>query len=238
LRPYIHDFAICYLDDILIYWYNEKKHNEQVQKVLERLTKLGLYCKPNKCQFGVSEVGFLGFVISSEGVGIESDRISTIEAWPTPKSVQDVQVLLGFANFYRRFFRKYAKVTLPLTELLKSRACGGKKSSRFSGEATTRSQPITHKREWNREAQHAFQKLKMAFTEAPILQNFDLAKPIILQTDASGFAVADILNQYDGFGTLRPVNFYSRKCISAEQNDDPYDRKLQVIVETMKQWRH
>jgi len=129
-----------------------------------------------------------------------------------------VQVLLGFGNFYRRFIRKYAKVRLPLTELWKSRAPGGKKSSRFSEEATTRSQPITQKWEWTREAELAFRKLKRAFTEAPILQHFDPAKPIILQTDASGFAIAGILNQYDGFGTLRPVNFYSRKCSSAEQN--------------------
>jgi hypothetical protein len=51
--------------------------------------------------------------------------------------------------------------------------------------------------------------LKKAFTEALILQHFDPAKPIILQTKASGFAIAGILNQYDGFRTLRSVNFYS-----------------------------
>lgn len=76
------------------------------------------------------------------------------------------------------------------------------------------------------------------FTEVPILQHFDPAKPIILQTDASGFAIAGILNQYDGFGTLRPVTFYSRKCSPAKQNYNTYDRELLAIVETMKQWRH
>src|SRR5882757_7029225 len=81
--------------------------------------EFGLYCKAEKCQFGVLEVGILGFVITPDGVGMESDQISTIEDWPTPKSIRDVQVLLGFMNFYRRFIRKYAKVTLPLTELLK-----------------------------------------------------------------------------------------------------------------------
>jgi hypothetical protein len=84
----------------------------------------------------------------------------------------------------------------------------------------------------------AFRKLKRTFTEAPILQHFDPAKPIILQMDASGFAIADILNQYDVFGVLRPVNFYSRKCSPAEQNYDTYDRKLLAIVETLNQWRH
>jgi hypothetical protein len=228
LRPYIDDFAVCYLDDILIYSTNEKEHEEHVRQVLQRLKEFGLYCKAEKCQFGVSEVGFLGFVITPDGVGMESDRISTIEDWPTPKSVRDVQVLLGFTNFYRRFIRKYAKVTLPLTELLKKT------------EASPRGKKGAHtvKWEWTREAELAFRKLKRTFTEAPILQHFDPAKPIILQTDASGFAIAGILNQYDVFGVLRPVNFYSRKCSPAEQNYDTYDRELLAIVETLKQWRH
>jgi hypothetical protein len=120
LRPYLDDFAVCYLDDILIYSTNEKEHEDHVQKVLERLRQFGLYCKAEKCQFGTSKIGFLGFIISSDGVGMESDRISTIEDWPTPKSIRDVQVLLGFTNFYRRFIRKYAKVTTPISDLLKN----------------------------------------------------------------------------------------------------------------------
>jgi hypothetical protein len=84
----------------------------------------------------------------------------------------------------------------------------------------------------------AFQKLKRTFTKAPILQHFDPTKQIILQMDASGFAIAGILNQYDSFRVLRPVNVYSRKCSSAEQNYDTYDRELLSIVETLKQWRH
>jgi len=91
--------------------------------------------------------------------------------------------------------------------------------------------------EWTRDAELAFRKLKKAFTDAPILQHFDPQKPIILQTDASGFANAGILNQFDGFGILRPVNVYARKCSAAEQNYDTYDRELLAIVQTMKPWR-
>jgi len=216
LRPYIDDFTLCYLDDILIYSTNDKEHEGHIRKVLERLREFGLYCKADKCQFRVSEVGFLGFVIDSEGIGMESDRILTIEDWPTPKSIRDVHVLLGLTHFYRRFIRKYTKVAAPITNLLQTR----------SGSARW---------EWSRDAELAFCKLKRAFTEAPILQHFDPRKPIILQTDASGFAIAGILNQYDGFGTLRPVNFHYWKCSPAEQNYDTYDRELMAIVETMKQ---
>jgi len=148
---------------------------------------------------------------------MESDRISTIEDWPTPKSIRDVKVHLGFTNFYRRFIRKCAQLTAPIPDLLQ------KSTSRW---------------EWTRKAELTFRKLKKTFTDTPIHQDLNPAKPIIRQTDASGFAIAGILNQYNGFSILRPVNFYSRKCSYGEQNYHTYDRELLAIVETLRQWRH
>jgi hypothetical protein len=89
-RPFIDDFAGCYIDDILIYSTDEEEHTEKVRKVLSRLREFGLYATAEKCHFGVTEVPFLGFVISPNAIGMESDRISTIEDWPTPESVRDV----------------------------------------------------------------------------------------------------------------------------------------------------
>jgi hypothetical protein len=223
---------VGYLDHILIYLTDEKEYDEYVRTVLERLRIFGLSCKAEKYQFGVSEVGILGFVIHSQGVSVQSDRTSMMEDWPTPKSIRDIQLLLGFGNFYRRFIRKYANITLQFTELLRKTEMA--RAPRAS-EGPLRPAPEW---EWTREAELAFRKLKKAFTEAPILQHFDPVKPIILQTDASGFAIAGILNQQDGFGTLQPVIFYSRKCSPADQIYDTYDREILAIVETMKQWRH
>jgi len=106
--------------------------------------------------------------------------------------------------------------------------------------------PISHllkkpdSRKWKstRDAQVAFRKLKMAFTEAPILQHFNPQRPIILHTDASGIAITGILNQYDWFKIPHQVNFDSHKSSPAEQNYDQYDREFLAIVEIMKQWRH
>jgi hypothetical protein len=122
---------------------------------------------------------------------------------------------MGFTNFYRRFVKKYAKGTAPVSELLKKKASG--------------------KWEWTQHAEIALQKLKRAFIEAPILQHFDPEKPITPQTDASGFAIAGIFNQFDGFGVLRPTAFYSRKCTPTEQNYETYDRELLAIVVATKQ---
>jgi hypothetical protein len=76
LRPCINDFAVCYLDDILIYSTDEEEHDAQLRKVLKWLREFGLHTKAERCHFGVTEVGFPGFVISPDGNGMESDHIS------------------------------------------------------------------------------------------------------------------------------------------------------------------
>jgi hypothetical protein len=200
LPPYIDDFTMCYHDDMLIYSSNLKEHEDQVQKVLQHLQEFGPHGEAARCQFGVREVSFFGFVINSDGIGMESDSISRIEDWPTTESVRDVQVLHGFTNFYQGFIRKYANVMAPISNLPMTQG------SRMS--------------EWTQDAELRFRKLKKAFTEALILQHFKLQKLIILLTDASGCALAGILNLYNRFGILRPVNFYTRKCSPAEQNYD------------------
>jgi len=194
LQSYIDDFAVCYLDDILIYLTNQEEHEEQVRKVLEQLREFCLYQKSKMCRVGVSEFSILWLAISPDGSAMESDRISTIEEWTTPESVRDVQVLLEFTHFYWRFIRKYAKVTTPKSYLLKK------------AEICRRSKQI--KWEWTRDSELTFRKLRRAFTDALIVKHLELAELIILQTNACGFAIPGILNQYDVFGILRPVNFY------------------------------
>jgi hypothetical protein len=82
--------VVCYLDEILIYSTNEKDNEERVSQVLQRVKEFSLYCYAGKCQFGVSEVRLLGFVFTPNGVGMQSDRISTIEDLAIPKSIGDV----------------------------------------------------------------------------------------------------------------------------------------------------
>jgi len=109
LRPNIDDFTMWYLEDIIIYSTNEMEHEDHVGKVLQRLHEFGLYCSAEKVQFGVREVDFFGIVINSDGIMMASDRMSMIEDWPTLYSVRDVQVVVGFTNFYQRFIRKYER---------------------------------------------------------------------------------------------------------------------------------
>ncbi len=118
LEPFLNSFVIGYLDDVFIYLKNHTEHMAHVKAVLQKFQEFGLYCKGSKCEFSVSHINFLGFIISESGVEMEMDKIQSIKEWPTPESVREVQVLLGFMNFYRQFIKHYAKVMAPISNLL------------------------------------------------------------------------------------------------------------------------
>ena len=161
------------MDDVLVYTNGTlEEHIQHVRKVLKSLQEHELYVKLEKCEFYVQETHFLGFIISPDGIAMDPDRIKTVVEWPVPKSQHDIQIFLGFANFYRRFIEGYSRVVLPLTNLLK-------KSQKFL---------------WPSGAQAAFDKLKKLFTIAPILKHFDPDLQIMLHADSSGAAISGIIS--------------------------------------------
>jgi len=160
-------------------------------------------------------MAFLGYVISLDGIFMDKSKVETIQCWATPSSVKDVQLFLGFANFYCRFIKGYSKITTLLTTL------------------TCKDKPFS----WNPTAHAVFYTLKMAFTSAPILIHPDPAKPFIVETDTSDFALGAILSQFGINGLLHPVAFYSRKLTGAEINYQVYDKELLAIIMAFEQWR-
>jgi len=119
LRSYLDDFCTAFLDDIFIYSNTLEEHKEQVYKVLKALSDAGVHLKPEKCHFHKEEVKNLGFIITTNGIRMDPEKVSCVLGWETPRTVTDVQCFLGFANFYRRFIKDYSKVVTPLTKMTK-----------------------------------------------------------------------------------------------------------------------
>ena len=204
------------MDDLLTGGETIEECIRNTQKCLKTIQKADLYLKHTKCEFDQLKVQYLGMIISNQSVEMDPVKLAGIAEWPTPKKVKDIQVFLGFTNFYRRFIPKYAEITRPL-DLLRRK-----------------NQPW----EWTSKAQESFDMLKRLFVQAPLLQLPDPTKPFYLETDASKYASGGVLRQPNGNGDLIPCGYISKAFTPTEQNYQIYDRELLALVQALKAWRH
>jgi len=208
--------VVVYLDDILIYSDDITQHRKHVKEVLKRLRKAELYAKAEKCEFHSDSVEYLGYVLSSSGLTMSDTKVKTIQEWPEPKKIKDIQSFLGFANFYRCFIFNYSNIVIPLTHL------------------TRKDTP------WNfdENCRRAFNTLKQAFTSAPILMHWVLDAQPVVETNASDYALAAILSIMTKDNEIHPVAFHSRPFSAPELNYDVHDKELLAIFEAFKMWQH
>ena len=156
-------------------------------------------------------------MLSPAGLSMADYKVKTIQEWPEPRKVKDIQSFLGFANFYWRFIFNYSNITIPLTRL-------------------TRKGIV-----WNftPECKNAFETLKKAFTTAPVLTHWVPNAQIILKTNASDYALAAILSIVSPDDSeVHPIAFHSRTFTAPELNYDVHDKELLAIFEAFKIWRH
>lgn len=223
LNELFHDLldqgVIVYIDDILVYSADENHHVRTIQSVFARLRKAGLYLKLSKCEFHQEKIEFLGFIVRNGAIEMEEGKLDAVKSWPVPKTVKEIQKFLGFANFYRRFIFNFSGVAGPMTKLTRASTAWN----------------------WDSSAEASFQGLKRAFTEAPILRQFDPDRPCTIETDASDYAIAAVASQRftdpDGTEHLRPVGFFSRKLKPAELNYTVHDKELLAIVDAFAHWK-
>lgn len=214
-RPFLDEFVLVFLDDILIFSKTLEEHREHVRRVLETLRREKLFAKDSKCEFFKSEVEFLGHIVGRDGVRMMEDKVKAVADWPTPTKVGDVRAFLGTAGYYRKFIKDFSRIAAPLSELTKE-------SVKFA---------------WGPMQQRAFVALKKALLTGPvlILPNPDL--PYTVQTDASGFATGAVLMQDHGRG-LQPIAFMSKKMLDAETRYPVHEQELLAIINSLSNWRH
>lgn len=140
--------------------------------MLNKLKHHQLYAKESKCSFGQAEVDYLGHVISKTDVAVDNEKIQSVVAWPTPKTVKTLRGFLGLTGYYRKFVQGYGVIAKLLTNLLKK--------GQF---------------EWGEPAQRAFEALKKAMTHTPVPQLLDFHKPFVVETDACYHGIGAVLMQ-------------------------------------------
>lgn len=213
-HPYMDQFVVVYLDDILVFSKTPEEHVRHLEAVLTVLEQNELYVGADKCAFGVPQVDFLGHVVSGAGVQPDGAKIQSVMVWPVPKTVREVRQFLGLTGYYRRFIQHYSGKALPLTELTKGNVSW----------------------QWGDAQQQAFEQLKHALATAPVLALPDPTLPYQVYTDASQFALGAVLLQDQGKGQ-QPVAYLSRKLNEAERRYPIGDKEMLAIFYALQEWR-
>ncbi|GFT10871.1 transposon Tf2-6 polyprotein [Nephila pilipes] len=134
-----------------------------MSKVLERARSLNIKFNPNKLQYRVSEVKYIGQIISKSGIKPDPEHIKAIVAMPTPKSKTEVRRLLGIVNFLSKFIPNVSEVTAPLREIIHENV-------EFN---------------WGKEQELSFVNIKELIVKARILKVFSANDQKKIQCDSS-----------------------------------------------------
>ena len=144
-QPYLDQFVIVFVDDILIYTQSEWEHEYHLRIVLQLLRHHQLYAKFSKCEFWLTEVRFLGHVVSALGVSVDPEKVEVVMSWERQKLVFEIHSLLRLAGYYKRFIGDFSKIATPMTRLTR-------KEVKF---------------EWDDRCEEAFQELKRSLLQLP-----------------------------------------------------------------------
>ena len=217
LKPYNNTFVLVYLDDILIFSNSLDEHITHLDFVLSKLEENDIRLRLSKCFFGKSELEYLGHTVSGAGMRPSPSKLKAVKDWPRPKSVTETQSFLGFANFYRRYVRKYSDLAHPMHAICH-------KNTKF---------------EWTDTQEQAFLQLKNALCSAPVLTSprTGADSEFVVATDASKLALGAVLLQADEKGELHPCAYYAKTLQPHQTRYPVYDQELLGVVCALQEWR-
>lgn len=205
--------CLVYLDDIVVFSSSFDEHLAHLRQVLLRISEAGLSIKLAKCRFASTEIDYLGFLITPDGLKPNPSKIAAISDFPVPSSSDDVRSFLGLAGYFRSFVSQFSVKAAPLNALLK-------KDVVFS---------------WSPETHASFLALKQALLADPVLRFPVMDKPFEIHSDGACTAgIGAILGQRDETNKFYAVSYISRSLSPAERNYGVSEVEALAIVWAIK----
>ena len=204
---------ICIADDILVYGegndYEEaqKDHDRRFIALMECCHQKNIRLNAAKLQFKLKELKFMGTIISDQGMKPDPDKVAAITQIPPPENKAALLRFIGMVNYLSPFCANLSSVIQPLRML------------------TQEAVPFI----WSNAQDNAFTKAKQLISSAPVLAYYDLHKPVVLQTDASDYALGGALLQPNDNGKLQPVAFTSSSMSTTEQRYSQIEKECLAI---------
>ena len=189
------DGVVGLVDDVLVHGKDRREHDERLLAALRRLVQARLTLNKEKCSFFQTKVKFLGQILSGSGIESDPEKTAAITKFKEPANVSETRRFLGMVNQLSKFVPHLADMTKPLWDLL------SKKNS-WS---------------WESPQQEAFQAVKQALTESPILALYDPSLETTVTADASSYGLGTVLRQKQADGITRPVAYVSRSMTPTEE---------------------
>ena len=210
-RPYLDQFVIVFINEILIYSRSKEEHEDHLRSVLQTLREHQLYAKFSKCEFWLEQVTFLGHVVSRDGIMVDPQKVEAVLHWERPKTATEIRSFLGLAGYYRRFIQDFSRIAAPMTRLTQ-------KAVKFV---------------WSDRCEDSFQKLNECLTSAPVLVLPSGSGGFAVYCDASRVGLGCVLMQHG-----KVIAYASRQLKKHEQNYPTHDLELAAVVFALKIWRH
>jgi hypothetical protein len=170
---YLDKFVVVFIDDILIFSKTEEEHEMHLRLVLEKLIANQLYTKFIKCEFWLTEVAFLGHIISGGGVSVDPSKVKDVLNWMPPTNVSEICSFLGLVRYYHKIIQDFSNIAKPMALLLEK----GKLL------------------EWMKDCQNSFKKLKKRLITTPVLILLDISKKFDIYCNASRQGLGCMLMQ-------------------------------------------
>ena len=212
-----HQYAVAYLDDIIVHSQTWDEHIYHLREVFTRLQQAGLKIKEKKCRFACNSCTYLGHVVGNGQVRPMEAKVKAVKEFKQPKTKKDVRAFLGLCGYYRRFITTFSTRATPLSNLTRKE--------------------MPKRVIWTEQLETSFQKLKDMLTNYPVLSTPIWGKEFILQTDASNSGIGYVLSQQDDMGDEHPIAYGSRKLLPRETKYSVIEREGLAIVEGVKHFR-
>ncbi|OJT05306.1 Transposon Ty3-I Gag-Pol polyprotein, partial [Trametes pubescens] len=215
-RDYINRFVHVYLDDIFVYSDTIEDHERHLKLVFDALRKAQLFLSKSKCDLYSKDLDCLGHRIDDRGLHADTDKMSRIRNWRTPRSYNEVQRFLGLVNYLAHFMPDISAYTSPLSDMVHN------------------DRPFV----WRALHDKCFESIKALACKVPVLRPIDPRRPepIWLICDASIFGIGTLYGQGENWQTCRPAGFLSKKFTSAQRAYHTYEQEALAIMEGLLKW--
>ena len=205
------DNTRAHLDDVLITTSGSyDDHLRHVEKALSRLAEFGFRVNLRKSFFAASEIEYLGYWVTRDGISPQPKKVEAIMRLQPPKTKRQLRHFLGMINYYRDMWKRRSHILAPLSGLVSK----------------------TVKWDWTKECQEAFEEIKKTMAKETLLTYPDFNKTFHVYADASDKQLGGVIMQ-EG----KPLAFYSRKLNSAQCNYAVGEKELLSIVEALKEFK-